>query len=157
MTFEIVPAAEVPLAEQARLANEAFAGYVGGWAEMDANVLARFLMLQGTDLFYSRFVRADDRLVGFGYINHTGKILRLSGMAMVPESTRDRGRRAPFRASLRGRESAQQRRNDAGGDRAESACGGVLPASQIQATDAAQRLALRGERDRHSAWVRTAR
>ncbi len=86
MTFEIVPAAEVPLAEQARLANEAFAGYVGGWAEMDANVLARFLMLQGTDLFYSRFVRADDRLVGFGYINHTGKILRLSGMAMVPEA-----------------------------------------------------------------------
>lgn len=84
MEFEVIPAAEVSLAEQARLANEAFAGYVGGWADLDATTLARFLCLQGADLFYSRLVRNPAGLVGFGYINRTGNILRLGGMAIVP-------------------------------------------------------------------------
>ncbi len=84
MQFEIVPAAEIPLAEQAVIANAAFANYVGGWTEMDASSLARFLLAQGTDLFYSRFVRTPDGLAGFGYINRTGNVLRLSGMALVP-------------------------------------------------------------------------
>jgi len=84
MTFEIIPAVDVPLADQASIANAAFAGYVGGWTEMDANALARFLLLQGTDLYYSRFVRNSDGLAGFGYINRTGNIMRLSGMALLP-------------------------------------------------------------------------
>lgn len=86
MSFAIVPAAEISLAEQAAIANRAFAGYVAGWAELDAAGLARFLCLQGADLFYSRFVRMDNRLVGFGYINRTGNISRLAGMALEPDA-----------------------------------------------------------------------
>ena len=86
MDFEIVSAAELSLDEQARIANEAFAGYVGGWTEMDVPAVARFLMLHGADLFYSRFVRVNGRLAGFGYINRTANILRLGGMALIPEA-----------------------------------------------------------------------
>ncbi|HSH38352.1 MAG TPA: GNAT family N-acetyltransferase, partial [Chthoniobacterales bacterium] len=88
MELEIVPAHEVPLHEQARLANSAFAGYVGGWADLSAETLARFLTLQGADLFYSRFVRQAGRLAGFGYINRTGNILRLAGMGIIPDARR---------------------------------------------------------------------
>ena len=86
MQSEIVPAADISLGEQASVANAAFAGYVGGWADMDAAALARFLQLQGSDLFLSRFIRNADGLVGFAYINRTGNILRLSGMAVVPSA-----------------------------------------------------------------------
>ena len=86
MQFEIVPAYELSLAEQASVANRAFAGYIGGWTDLDASTLARFLTLQGSDLLYSRFVRADAGLVGFGYMNRTANILRLSGMGIVPEA-----------------------------------------------------------------------
>ena len=84
MSFAIVPAYDIPLAEQATIANRAFAGYVAGWAEMDAAALARFLWLQGADLFTSRFVSVDGQLAGFGYINRTGNIPRLAGMALEP-------------------------------------------------------------------------
>ncbi|MDQ2659340.1 MAG: hypothetical protein M3Y03_02860, partial [Verrucomicrobiota bacterium] len=57
MDFRIIPAAELSLAEQARVVNAAFANYIAGWSEMDADALARFLLLQGADLFYSRVVR----------------------------------------------------------------------------------------------------
>ena len=86
MKIEIVPAHELSLHEQAQVANRAFAGYVGGWTDLDAGTLARFLTLQGSDLFYSRFVRLESELVGFGYINRTANILRLSGMGVVPEA-----------------------------------------------------------------------
>ncbi len=86
MQFTVVPAHELPLGEQALVANKAFAGYVGGWTDLDAATLARFLTLQGADLFYSRFVRMDGELVGFGYITRTGNILRLSGMGIIPEA-----------------------------------------------------------------------
>src|SRR4051812_38532260 len=84
MEFEIVSAADVPLATQAHVANAAFANYVGGWAEMDAAMLSRFLLLQGADLFHSRFLRMNGELVGFGYITRTANVSRLSGMALVP-------------------------------------------------------------------------
>lgn len=86
MSFPIVPAAEIPLAEQALVANRAFAGYIAGWAELDAAGLARFLCLQGADICYSRFVQTDDGLAGFGYINRTGNIPRLAGMALAPNA-----------------------------------------------------------------------
>ncbi len=86
MSFTIVPAAEISLAEQALIANRAFAGYVGGWAELDAAGLARFLCLQGADIFYSRFVQTNDGLAGFGYINRTGNVPRLAGMALKPHA-----------------------------------------------------------------------
>ena len=86
MHFEIVPAHDVSLAEQAIVANKAFAGYVGGWADLDASTLARFLTSQGADLLYSRFVRADAALVGFGYITRTADMARLSGMGVIPEA-----------------------------------------------------------------------
>lgn len=82
--FEIVPAAELPLAEQASIANQAFAGYVAGWNDLGAATLARFLLVQGADLFYSRFIRNMDGLLGFGYINRTGNIVRLTGMGIIP-------------------------------------------------------------------------
>ncbi len=84
MEFEVVPAFAVPLDEQARVANAGFANYVGGWSDLDAQTLSRFLLLQGADLFYSRFVRLNGELAGFGYITRTGNISRLSGMAMIP-------------------------------------------------------------------------
>jgi ribosomal protein S18 acetylase RimI-like enzyme len=88
MDFEIVPAHELSLAEQANIFNRAFAGYLAGWTEMDAGALARFLCAQGADLCYSRFVRANGELAGFGYINRTGNISRLAGMGTVPEARR---------------------------------------------------------------------
>jgi ribosomal protein S18 acetylase RimI-like enzyme len=84
MNFEIVPAFAVSLEEQARLANAAFAGYVGGWADLDAAGVARFLLLQGADLFHSRLVRNANGLVGFGYITRAGNVVRLSGMGIIP-------------------------------------------------------------------------
>lgn len=86
MQFEIIPAHELSLAEQAVVANKAFAGYIGGWTDLDAGTLARFLTLQGADLFYSRIIRMDGELVGFGYINRTGTILRLAGMGIIPDA-----------------------------------------------------------------------
>ena len=86
MAFEIVPAHELSLAEQAQIANTAFAGYIGGWTDLDAGTLARFLTMQGADLLYSRFVRSEAGLVGFGYITRTADIARLSGMGIVPEA-----------------------------------------------------------------------
>lgn len=86
MQFQVVPAYELPLAEQAAVANRAFAGYIGGWADLDAGTLAKFLTLQGSDLLYSRFIRSEAGLVGFGYINRTANLVRLSGMGIIPEA-----------------------------------------------------------------------
>jgi GNAT superfamily N-acetyltransferase len=88
MTFEIIPAYDVPLAEQARIFSQAFTGYVGGSFEMDAAGLARFLFHQGADLSYSCFVRATEGLAGFAYINRTGNISRVGGMGVVPSARR---------------------------------------------------------------------
>jgi len=88
MNFEIVPAHELALAEQARIFNLAFAGYLAGWSEMDAAALARFLCAQGADLCYSRFVRVSGANVGFGYINRTGNVPRLAAMGTVPAARR---------------------------------------------------------------------
>lgn len=86
MSFEIVPAAGVSIAEQALVANAAFAGYIAGWTDMDSSALAHFLLLQGSDLCYSRFIRGPDGLAGFGYINRTGNIVRLGAMALIPSA-----------------------------------------------------------------------
>jgi len=88
MHFEIVPAHELALAEQANIFNRAFAGYLVPLGKMDAAGLARFLCAQGADLCYSRFVRANGALAGFGYVNRTGNIPRLAGMGTVPEARR---------------------------------------------------------------------
>jgi ribosomal protein S18 acetylase RimI-like enzyme len=84
MNFEIVPASEILFTEQAMVINASFAGYVGGWTDLNAETLAKFLCLQGTDIFYSRFIRGDGELTGFGYINRTGNILRLGAMGIIP-------------------------------------------------------------------------
>jgi ribosomal protein S18 acetylase RimI-like enzyme len=88
MNFEVVPAHELSLAEQARIFNLAFAGYLAGWSEMDAAALARFLCAQGADFCYSRFVRVSGTILGFGYINRTGNVPRLAGMGTVPAARR---------------------------------------------------------------------
>ena len=88
MNFEIVPAPEVTLTEQATVFTEAFAGYLAGSMKMNAELLARFLSAQGADLCYSRFVRTSGKLVGFGYINRTGNISRLAGMGVIPSVRR---------------------------------------------------------------------
>ncbi len=84
MNIEIVPAHDVPLHEQYAASNAAFAGYVAGWASMDASAFARFLCGQGADLWHSRFARVDGELAGFGYISRTGDVARLAGMGVVP-------------------------------------------------------------------------
>jgi ribosomal protein S18 acetylase RimI-like enzyme len=88
MNFQIVPAHEVALAEQASVFNLAFTGYLAGWTEMDAAVLARFLCAQGADLYYSRFVRTNEAFVSFGYINRTGNVSRLAAMGTIPDARR---------------------------------------------------------------------
>lgn len=88
MTFEIIPGHAVPLAEQAELFSQAFAGYVGGSFEMDAAALARFIFHQGADLCYSRFARTSEGLAGFAYINRTANISRVAGMGVVSGARR---------------------------------------------------------------------
>jgi GNAT superfamily N-acetyltransferase len=88
MTFEIIPAYDVPMAEQAKIFSQAFAGYVGGSFEMDAAGLARFIFHQGADLSYSYFARSVEGLTGFAYINRTGNISRVAGMGVVPTARR---------------------------------------------------------------------
>lgn len=88
MNFEIVPGHALPLAEQAELFSQAFAGYVGGSFEMDAEALARFICHQGADLCYSRFARMAEGLTGFAYITRTGNISRVAGMGVVPRARR---------------------------------------------------------------------
>ncbi|CAN5798504.1 hypothetical protein BH20VER1_BH20VER1_28580 [soil metagenome] len=84
MNFEIVPAYDVSLGEQTQVMNAAFANYIGGWTDQDAGAFARFVVLQGTDLFYSRLIRADGELVGFCYFGRTGNVPRCTGMGIVP-------------------------------------------------------------------------
>ncbi len=86
MSFAIVPAHDLPLAEQAAIVNRGFANYVAGWADLDAQGLARFLCLQGADLVHSRFVSVNGELAGFGYINRTGDVPRLAAMAIAAEA-----------------------------------------------------------------------
>ena len=88
--FEIVPAYELPLAEQARVFNDAFTGYVGGSGfHFNASSLAAFLSAYGIDLSHSRFVRDAERgLISFGYINRTGNVTRLGGMGTIPTARR---------------------------------------------------------------------
>ncbi len=88
MTFEMIPACDVPLAEQANVFSQAFTGYVGGSFEMDAAALARFILHQGADLSYSYFARTAEGLTGFAYINRTGNISRVAGMGVVPAARR---------------------------------------------------------------------
>ncbi len=88
MTLEIIPAYDVPFAEQAKAFSEAFTGYVGGSFEMDAAGLARFILHQGADLFHSYFARTDMGLSGFAYINRTGNVSRVAGMGVVPTARR---------------------------------------------------------------------
>lgn len=88
MTFEIIPACDISLADQAKTFSQAFTGYVGGSFEMDAAALARFIFHQGADLFHSYFVRTAEGLTGFAYLNRTGDISRVAGMGIVPAARR---------------------------------------------------------------------
>ena len=89
MNFEIVPAPELSLAEQAKILSDAFAGYLIGSITTDATGLAQFLSAQGADLCYSRFVRTNSgALTSFGYIARTGNVPRLASMGTVPAGRR---------------------------------------------------------------------
>ncbi len=88
VNFEIIPAHDLPLAEQAATFSDAFEGYIGGSFAMDAAGLGRFLCVQGADLCYSRFARNADGLCGFGYITRVGEIARLAGMGVVASARR---------------------------------------------------------------------
>jgi len=89
MDFEVVPAHELLLADQAKVFKDAFAGYLIGSIEMDAAGLGRFVCAQGVDLCFSRFVRKPNAaLAGFGYINRTGNVPRLGAMGIAPNARR---------------------------------------------------------------------
>ncbi|HEY3663172.1 MAG TPA: GNAT family N-acetyltransferase [Chthoniobacterales bacterium] len=83
MNFEIIPAHDLPLAEQAAAFTDAFDGYVGGSFAMDAAGLGRFICAQGADLCFSRFARNAKGLCGFGYVSRTGNVARLGGMGVI--------------------------------------------------------------------------
>jgi ribosomal protein S18 acetylase RimI-like enzyme len=89
MNFEVIPAHEVPLAEQSAVFTDAFTGYVAGSFQMDAGKLAAFISSQGIDLCYSRFSRnREGSLVSFGYINRSANVSRLAGMGTVSAARR---------------------------------------------------------------------
>ncbi|MEO8043554.1 MAG: GNAT family N-acetyltransferase [Spartobacteria bacterium] len=88
MNFEIIPAHDLSLAEQAATFTDAFAGYVGGSFAMDAAGLGLFIGGQGADLCYSRFARNAAGPCGFGYITRTGDLARLAGMGVVSSARR---------------------------------------------------------------------
>ena len=88
MDFAIVPAHELSFDVQTSIFNRAFAGYLAGWNDLDSATLALFIRGQGADLCYSRFLGANGALVGFGYINRIGNVVRLAGMGIVPEGRR---------------------------------------------------------------------
>lgn len=87
-TVQLVPAHDLPLAEQAAVFTAAFDGYIGGSFAMDSAALARFICAQGADLCYSRFVQFNGELAGFGYISRTGNISRLAAMGVLLEARR---------------------------------------------------------------------
>jgi len=84
MSFNIIPAHDLPFDVQATIFNRAFAGYLAGWTDLDAAGLAKSICAHGIDLCYSRFVFANGQPAGFGYVNRTGNISRLAGMSVVP-------------------------------------------------------------------------
>ena len=89
MSFEIVPAHELSMAEQAKVFTDAFAGYLIGSMKMDGAGLARFLSGQGPDLCYSRFVRnKTGELISFGYVGRIGNVPRLACMGTAPAARR---------------------------------------------------------------------
>lgn len=89
LKFEIVPAAEIQIAEQAKVFNAAFAGYLVTFPEMDAAGMARFICAQGIDLCHSRFARSENgAFASFGYINRTGNFSRLAAMGTAPGARR---------------------------------------------------------------------
>jgi len=88
MTFEIVPADQVSMTEQARLFTEAFTGYVGGSFEMDEAGLARFICAQGADICHSHFARNEQGLCGFAYVGRTGNVSRICAMGVIPATRR---------------------------------------------------------------------
>ncbi len=88
MKFELLPAHEVSLKEQAETFNRAFRGYLAGWSDIDAAGLSGLVCAQGVDLNHSRFARLDGALAGFGYVSRTGNVSRLAGMGVVPEARR---------------------------------------------------------------------
>ena len=88
MNFDVVPAHELPLDSQAPIFNRAFAGYLAGWTDIDAAGLAKLICAQGVDLCHSRFVCSNGMLAGFGYVNRTANVSRLTCMGVVPEARR---------------------------------------------------------------------
>lgn len=89
MKFEITPAYDISLADQATIFNRAFSDYLVSFTEMDAAAQALFLRAHGADLCYSRFIRGNDEFGGFGYINRTSNISRLAATGVVPEARRN--------------------------------------------------------------------
>ncbi len=87
---EILPAYDLPLAEQAAVFTAAFQDYLAGSFQPNAEGLARILFHHGAQLWFSRFLRLEGSWAGFGYIGRTGDISRLAGMGFVP-AARGRG------------------------------------------------------------------
>jgi ribosomal protein S18 acetylase RimI-like enzyme len=98
--FEIVPADQVPLPEQAATFTEAFRGYAGGDFALDAAGLSRVICAQGADLCYSAFARSAAGFCGFGYITRTGDFARLCGMGVIESARRSGIARALVRHLL---------------------------------------------------------
>jgi len=84
--FTIGLAQLFPLAAQAEAFTSAFSDYVTGPVSLDAEGMARYFFGQGIDLWLSRLALADEKILGFGYINRTGEIARLAGMGLVKEA-----------------------------------------------------------------------
>lgn len=83
---EIVPSHDLPIAEQAALANRAFGDYLIPVAQYAVDQFARLMSAQGVDLWLSRHLRTASGPAGFAYLNRTGGIARLASMGFAPEA-----------------------------------------------------------------------
>jgi ribosomal protein S18 acetylase RimI-like enzyme len=88
MSCEILPAHHFSLSDQAEAFTRAFAGYLVGSVELDAEGFARFISAQGVDLCHSYVAGNDNAIAGFALINRTGEFSRLAAMGVVPTARR---------------------------------------------------------------------
>jgi len=90
MVPEIVPSHLLSVADQAEVANRAFADYLIPLSPLTVEQFARLISSQGIDLWLSRHVRMAEGPAGFGYLNRTGGVGRLASMGFAPHA-RGRG------------------------------------------------------------------
>ncbi len=88
MSLAFDPASCYAPEELVGIFNAAFAGYVGGDIELDADSFARFAVRQGVDLSLSLVARDGEASVALALVARRGWSSRLAAMGVVPAAQR---------------------------------------------------------------------